>query len=362
MIEFQVRKDDISKHRLVETTGANGGLADGQIEVAIKQFGLTANNITYAVVGDRIGYWSFYPPIGDDTDGWGVIPVWGFAEVIESKTDEIDVGERIFGFLPPATELTMTPGKVTESRFVETSPHRSQLVAAYNHYTRTSGDPDYDPRSDNERMLLRPLFATAFCLWDSIQDKQWYGAKQVVIVSASSKTGIGLSYAIKDDPSAPPVIGLTSKRNVEFVNGLGTYDRAVTYDQIKSIDSRIPTVIVDMSGNREVLGELHSHLGDNMKFCINVGLTHWKMTGANQGIIAQRSEFFFAPAHLQKRAADWGPEGLEKRVSDFSLAAGTKTRDWMKIKTIDGLAAVAERFEDISNGRIPAEEGLIVQL
>ena len=61
---------------------------------------------------------------------------------------------------------------------------------------------------DKERMLLRPLFITGFCLWDALQQNDWYSARQVVIVSASSKTSIGLAYALRDDASSPPVIGI----------------------------------------------------------------------------------------------------------------------------------------------------------
>ena len=36
-------------------------LAEGEIIVAIDKFALTANNVSYAVSGDFIGYWKFYP-------------------------------------------------------------------------------------------------------------------------------------------------------------------------------------------------------------------------------------------------------------------------------------------------------------
>jgi len=54
-------------------------------------------------------------------------------------------------------------------------------------------------------------------------------------------------------------------------------------------------------GSGEVLGRLHTHLGENMMFCINVGLTHWDETKPGVGALKERSEFFFAPTHIQKR-------------------------------------------------------------
>jgi hypothetical protein len=362
LIELQIRKDDPSIHRLVESANVDRDIDDGQIRVAVRQFGLSANNITYAVAGDRIGYWQFYPPIGEDPDGWGVMPVWGFAEVIESKSEEINVGERIFGFLPPATELTMTPHKVSKTRFVEGAVHRSQLPGAYNNYRRVNAEPGYDRATDIDRMLLTPLFATSFCLWDSLQDKDWYGAMQIVIGSASSKTGIGLSYALNDDPSSPSVTGLTSKRNLDFVIGLGTYDNVATYDSIATIDADQPTVIVDMSGNHQILGDLHDHLGDNMTKCVNVGITHWQNAGNNKRINSERSEFFFAPAHIQKRVSEWGPVGFEEKLSAFMSATAAKAREWMKIKKIDGLSGVSAIYGDVCEGRVPADQGVIVEL
>ena len=108
-----------------------------------------------------------------------------------------------------------------------------------------------------------------------MQSNDWYGAEQVVIISASSKTSIGLAYGLNEDKNAPAVIGLTSKHHVDFVNSIDAYDSVLSYDYLEQLDATKPTVIVDMSANAEVLSRLHKHLGDNMRFTSNVGLTHW---------------------------------------------------------------------------------------
>jgi hypothetical protein len=364
MTEFQVRKDNISKHRVVAGVPAENAaqLADGKIRVKIERFAFTANNVTYAVTGDRIGYWQFFPPGGEDADGWGMMPVWGFADVIESRCDDVPVGDRLFGYFPPATYLDMTPARITDQRFVEGAEHRSTLPPAYNSYTRVNAEPDYDRATDNERMLLWPLHITSFCLWDALQDQDWYGARQLVIVSASSKTSIGLAYALHDDATAPPAIAITSRRNLDLVNRLGLYEQSVTYDTLTDIEATIPTAIVDMSGNREVLGRLHMHLGDNMVRCFNVGLTHWDETEAGNGLIVERSEFFFAPAHIQKRLQDWGPDGFNRRTSSFMQQTAMKSRAWLRLRTIDGLQGLAEVYEDVCEGRIAADQGLVIEL
>lgn len=361
-LEFQVRKDSFEEHRLVDTGALSAAPSDGRIRVKIERFAFTTNNITYAVAGEQIGYWQFFPPSGADAEGWGIIPVWGFAEVVESTNDDMPLGERLFGYIPTASTLEMTPTQITRKGFIEDAPHRSHLPPAYNRYTRVGGEHGYDRATDNHRMLLWPLYITSFCLWDALQDKDWYGAKQVVIVSASSKTSIGLAYALDDDSAAPPAIAITSPRNLEFVSILGLYQQSVSYDSLSDIDATVPTVIVDMSGNAEVLGRLHRHLNDNMLRCINVGLTHWDETGAGDGIITERSEFFFAPSHIQKRLKDWGPEEFAKRTSDFMQETAMKSGHWLQLRRLDGLQGLAEIYSDVCAGRIAAHEGLIVEL
>jgi Protein of unknown function (DUF2855) len=362
MPEFQVRKDNFVKHRIVAGEPADAPLAEGQVRVAIERFAYTANNVTYAATGDRLGYWQFFPPSGDDTDGWGVIPVWGVAAVVASEADGIAVGERLFGYWPPAAVLVMTPVNVSAQRFVDGAPHRAKLPPGYNNYQRLDAEPGYDRRSDELRMLLWPLHITSFCLWDALADRDWHGARQVLVLSASSKTSIGLACAIADDTTAPPAIGITSARNREFVEQLGLYAETVGYEELDRIDVSIPTVIVDMSGNADVLSALHTKLGDNMRHCSNVGLTHWGDTGSSSGMIKERSEFFFAPAHIQKRYKDWGPDGFAERTASFIRGTAAQSRDWLTIRRLDGIAGLAAVHEDVCNGRVDAREGLIVEL
>jgi len=363
-IEFQVRKDNFAEHRIVDAASAtkNESLAAGTVRIKVERFAFTANNITYAVAGKQIGYWQFFPPIGMDADGWGIIPVWGFAEVAASTIDDIPVGERLFGYFPTATTHDMTPTHITRQGFIESADHRGHLPPAYNRYTRVGGEPGYDRATDNERMLLWPLYITSFCLWDALKDSNWHDAEQVVVVSASSKTSVGLAYALHDDSSAPPAVAITSPRNLEFVRELGLYQQSVTYDSLADIDATIPTAIVDMSGNAEVLGQLHSHLGDNMQRCINVGLTHWGEAGSADGIITERSEFFFAPSHIQKRLQDWGPEAFSQKTATFMQETAAKSRTWLQFRQLGGLEGLAAVYSDVCAGRVPANQALIVEL
>ena len=179
----------------------------------------------------------------------------------------------------------MTPIKVQEQRFFEGAKHRSTLPMGYNLYRRVNNEQGYTGKLDRERSLLFPLYLTSFCLWDSLQYNQWYEAEQIIVLSASSKTSIGLGYALQGDQNAPTSIGITSKRNIETVEKLGIWDKTFTYEGLVGINPNLPTVIVDMSGNNEVMAKLHQHLGNKMHFTLKVGLTHWTKTNPEDWII-----------------------------------------------------------------------------
>ena len=305
--EFQTRKEKLKETR--EVTGDAPELKDGEVLAKTDRFAFTANNVTYGVVGERIGYWKFFPVA---EEGWGVIPVWGFADIVESKHPDIPVGERLYGYWPMATHLVMAPDRVKDTRLFDAAEHRAGLPPVYNSYARVNAEPGYDGTMDDDRMVLFPLYATSFCLYDFFKDNDWFGAVQAIIPSASSKTAIGTAYAIKSDTASPDLVGLTSPRNKAAVEALGLYDQVLTYDEIAKVDAERPAAIIDMSGNGDVLGALHKHLGDNMKYTSNVGVTHYDANAMGPDFIRERSAMFFAPGHIQKRAGDWGPGEFEK--------------------------------------------------
>ena len=364
MTQFQVHKSDLSRTRIVALDAASMAPDGGEILARVERFGFSANNVTYAVAGETLGYWQFFPPatdgVEDSADEWGVIPVWGFAEVVASNCEDIPVGDRLYGYFPPATHLLMKPENVSAAHFFDGTAHRSKLPKGYNSYQRVLAEPGYDRAGDNLRMLLMPLYLTSFCLWDQLKEHEWYGAEQIVLVSASSKTSIGLAQALADDPGAPEVVGLTSARNVEFVENLGLYDRVVDYDGLEQGVDAVPTAIVDMSGNATLLGRLHVHLGDTMKHMLDVGLTHWEGARKDANINRDRREFFFAPARIQQRMKDWGAAEFQKRAFGFVMGSAAKSAAWLKIETLDGLDQLPPVYDEVRDGKMSPQTGLVV--
>ena len=109
----------------------------------------------------------------------------------------------------------------------------------------------------------------------------------------------------------------------------------MTYDQIKSLASDVPVVYVDMAGNGQVRGTLHHHFGDNMKYSCAVGGTHWDQREADkiasERLPGARPTLFFAPAQIKKRAADWGPGGVQERFAVAWKQFLTPLAGWMRV-------------------------------
>jgi hypothetical protein len=354
---LEVCKDDLSKTRRVERD--TPPLQDGEVGVAIERFGLTANNITYGVVGEAIGYWQFFP---SSEPGWGNIPVWGIGEVAASEHPEVKKGERLYGYFPMASQLVIRPERLNAARIVDGSAHRASLPPVYNSYARLASEPSYDGSLDDARVVLFPLYATSYCLYDFLLDNRWFGASQVIVVSASSKTAIGLAYALHDDAKAPSSVGLTSPAHAESVKKLGLYDSVASYDGIAGLDASLPAVIVDMSGSGGVLSALAAHLGANLRFCSNVGVTHHQASRVRPDTMGGRSAFFFAPSHIKKRSDEWGPGEFEKRSLAFFRDAALRSRDWLRIERIRGAQELERVFHELRLGKVAPERGLVASL
>lgn len=368
MAEFQTNKNDITRTRLVDC--GNGiedfSLAEGEILAKVERFSFTANNVTYAAIGEQIGYWQFFPPQlaeGDAAD-WGIVPVWGFAEIVATNNADIEIGERCYGYFPMANYLKILPVRVSDTRFVDGAAHRSELPAVYNNYDRLGKD-GANAVNDNLRALLNPLYGTSFCLCDALEEENYRNAEQIVILSASSKTAIGLAFGLSQiDGPRPTIIGLTSPGNTGFVEKTGSYDMVIGYDRLDTLPDKT-SLLVDMSGNRAVMGAVHGALGDNMIWCHNVGLTHWddsetKDDPAAGQFIRERSAMFFAPGHIARRAKEWGSVDFNEKVAGFLADGMVHAGNWIDVHETSGLAQFGPIFDRVVKGDLRAEEGIII--
>src|SRR5258705_12781882 len=136
--DFVVARHDLQQCKFIEREEpAAAALHDEALLVKIDRFAFTANNITYAVLGDQLKYWQLFPA----PENFGNIPVWGFGEVIASRHPGVSEGERLFGYFPMATHLVIEAADVSKRGLRAASAHRQGGAAGYKAYERRHGEP-----------------------------------------------------------------------------------------------------------------------------------------------------------------------------------------------------------------------------
>jgi hypothetical protein len=355
MSDFLVKRDDLRTCQIAESEVPE--LEPGQALLRVERFGLTANNVTYAVFGQIMSYWDFFPA----QEGWGRVPMWGFAEVERSEAQGAEPGVRLYGYLPPSSYVVVTPAHASVDGFVDGSPQRATLPSAYQSYLAADSDPFYRADTEELQMLLRPLFFTSFLIDDQLSGEGLTERGPIVISSASSKTAIAAAFLLAQREGVE-LVGLTSARNVEFVDGLGVYGRTVTYDAISSLQ-RGPATFVDIAGDGKVRLDVHSHYGDELVYSMTVGVTHWEELGAGEGELPGPSPtFFFAPDRVTKRSEDWGRAGLQSRVSDAWHPFCEWTAGWLDVVRDQGFEAVQRVYLDVLEGRVDPKTANVLSL
>jgi hypothetical protein len=349
---FAVARDDLARSTLIP--GDLPAPADGEAVLRVDRVGVTANNITYAVLGDAMRYWEFFPPGPRGLDAsWGLPPLWGFADVVASAVPGVVEGQRVYGYLPPAASLVVRPSRVDEAGFHDESPHRAALPSPYNSYRLTSGDPAYRHDQEDLMILLRPLFFTSFMLADRLVDAGFHGAAAVVVSSASSKTAY--AAALEMHGRGPRLIGLTSPANVAFTRSLGCYDEVLPYSAVDSLPAE-DIVYLDISGIAALRTGLRERLGAHLVRDIAVGLT-----SQNPNMHAA-DELFFAPDQMRKRRHDWGRDELDRRFAEAWHRFTSTAAKWIDVQVGHGPQGLAEAWSDVLAGRVPPSAGRVVQL
>jgi hypothetical protein len=348
---FQVRKDALPQTRW--QTGKPVPLAPGHVRLCVESFALTANNITYAAFGDAMNYWQFFPT---GEEGWGCIPVWGFATVAESLCEGVAVGEKFYGYYPMANTLVLQPARITPAGFWDGAEHRQALPAVYNQYMRCSTDPFYSAATEDVQSLLRPLFITSFLIDDFLADNSFFGAGAMLLSSASSKTAYGTAFQLAKRPGIE-VIGLTSPGNVAFCENLGCYSRVITYDQLDSVAADTACIYVDFAGNAGLRQQIHSRFAQ-LRYNCSIGGTHvdeLAAKGSTRDLPGPRPTLFFAPAQIKKRVTDWGGTAFAQQLTgawqDFTRQVTSAEPPWLIAQRHTGQAAIQAIYQDVLAGK-----------
>jgi hypothetical protein len=319
--------------------------------LTIDRFALTANNISYALSGDFLDYWGFFPA----AEGWGRLPAMGYGFVSESANPDVAVGGRYFGFFPVGNEHIVL-AQTSTNGFIDIATHREKHAMAYRAFDKVS---EIEGESDNAMLIFRGLFMTSFLAEDFLREQNFFDAAQVLITSASSKTSIALAHCLRAY-STMRVIGLTSDANVDFVNSVGEYHDVVTYGNVSALDGAVPTVVVDMAGNPEIVAGIHTHFGNSLQYSCSVGATHWDQTSYRVDIPGPKPQFFFAPSQLSKRSKEWGREEFNIRLNAALNTFIEGSKEWLRIEHSRGADAVSETYSQLVGGKMPPEIGNIL--
>ena len=344
---LEVNRNHLNRTRIIDLPIQT--TTDDEAVIKIEQFAITANNITYGVAGDIIGYWQFFPT-GHE---WGRIPVWGKGTVTDPGNTSLAKGDEYYGYFPMATYLVVKPIRIDQRGFTDGAAHRADLPAVYNQYSLMTPSNGFDRRYDKHRMAYFPLFMTGFVLDDFLYDNQFFGAENTLLSSASSKTAISMAFQLKKRGVC--ITGLTSIKNQDFVKSLGLYNSVINYDEITTLQTQEKTNFVDMAGNRQVLAKVHHHFQENLALSCGVGITHYESRESVElkSLPGAKPSMFFAPDQIKKRNRDWGSETLQAEIQSAWQAFLGSIDEWIHINESHDRDGLISAYETVLGGAAP---------
>ena len=353
-------------------------LKNNEIRLKVEKFALTSNTITYGKIGTKFGYYDFYPL--SSSSHWGCVPAIGWASVVESNMAGISCGGQYFGWYPMSKYCTIEASP-SRTGFSDVGKHRKLNAQVYKDHIRTDLDPfrdsalaienacDYDDR----QAILRGLFLTSFLADEYLMDEEkYYGAKHVIIVSASSKTALGIAQRLamknktKNVSDKHNIIGVTSEGNASFVKETGYYHQTITYDAIGTLStSGDSVVVIDMSGNWRVIKDIHEQVGgEHVKHSMAIGMSHHdsEVAPKTSSIPGPQPALFFAPAEVTRRLREWGPDAFHCHAKDALTSFVNGSRTWMEVEHVYGLSSMKDCWLKVYNGKVAPNIGLIASL
>lgn len=406
-----VSKEDLNKHTTLNLTlPSPSPLTPSSVRVHTKVVGITTNNLSYAKRGTLLRWWDTYPVPSsapapyNDQQKWGIVPAWGYGEVLESTITDIPAGSWIWGFWPTsshAVDLNLERAGLN-GHYREVSEHRQKLMTLYNAYTVVGNPPSEDLQgwmasvsaiwgagyvmnhnvfSEQPDRLVHPFGRGAW----SQQDADLSSAV-VVSLSATSKTGMGFAWNLAQrKPGSLPLGFLQATSSPQAVPNLPNSDlhhRVVSYSDLTA-----PTVadwLSDLKPSRVILLDFGGPTGTAERFASSA----FVKLPASTSLISIRigEEALVAPP--TPPAATGGPvpvklllntstvmdagaaiEGAESyhqgRLSAFQRWVDEKGMGKMELvwgSGISGDHGIEKTWEDLCNGNLPRHKALAFRI
>jgi hypothetical protein len=323
----------------------------GEVLVAIDNLAMTANTMTYAATGGELGYWSLFPA---SSASFGRVPAWGHGRVIASDVEGVDEGGRLFGLWPMASHVLLS-GRRSRLGLRETSPWRRGVNPVYNQYAL---EPLASAEARARRAVFHPLFITSFVLGQHLLEDDASGPRQVVIVSASSKTAQGTSFMLK---SARDSIGLTSRRHAAWVREAGMYDAVFAYDELERLAEAERCLVIDFSGDPQLQDRVVTALGRRCAALLRVGSTHGGAFAIGPAAATVPGSLFSGPQQIERRVAQWGPAEFDRRLAHALSAFTAAMQAHCTVDHRDGAEGTAAAWRAIQQRNVDASTLLIAR-
>nr|OQO16020.1 hypothetical protein B0A51_17805 [Rachicladosporium sp. CCFEE 5018] len=282
-------------------------LAEGHVKARASLVSLTSNNLAYARLGSSWDWWSGYqvpsslPPPYNDASQYGIVPTWGYGEVLASRVPGLELGTQLWGFWPSnsmAVDFKLVPDE-PEGHWRDVTKSRAGMMSYYHRYQVANLHGKISALSSNDlekvawQTVFLPLFACGY--WTSKyvlgpQPVHPFGApgaewtkedadlsKAVVIsLSASGKTARAFTDTLfhSREPGTGPLgfLAVSSKPDAEWLTSGKLPSRAVAYadatsdETTKWIRDLHPSrmVIVDFGGRAGSLDSLMTALKSSL--------------------------------------------------------------------------------------------------
>ena len=347
------RAHPLSSTRVVAETIDEPG--PGQVVLEVEAFGLSSNNVTYALLGDLLGHWRPFPADA----GWGRVPAWGVARVIDGDPTLAPVGARFVGYLPMATHYLLT-GAATATGLEVTSTERAGMLPMYRRMRRIDTDPTWDDDHIGVELHLLPTVPPAALL---SRDLLVLEPSQVVVSSASSKTGLCLGRMLREGNAR--VIGLTSAARAADVAATGAFDEVLTYDGIGNVRGIEGTVYVDISGDPAITLAVHEQLGSALVRSVAVGGSH--RAGAYDAVppaveLPGPPVVRFSVGQRESElAVDTGGAPVQRRIAEARTALVSWAATWLRLELTTDLDEAQGDWWRVAHGAVPGLTAVLVR-
>lgn len=395
-------------------------LPPNSIRIRTRMIGLTANNLTYCLMGTLFHWWSAFPPPYtaqapyNDSEKYGVSPCWGYCEVLGSTIDLIPPGSIMKGFLPMSAHTIGLQLRQTEvpNHFVETSAHRSKLANLYQRYELMPADFDVRSTSAAWSSVLKIYEAgSSIARYLFPQDgtipvhplgdpsalgppaKHWttkeadLNGSCIVCVGSGSKTARAFLYQLAkialEKPPTYSVVEVTSstERCRSFLPKVPFRHQVIGYDLAAGLPDRRKYIIVNFAGRDDSFERTYNAAKqvnqEAQIVCLQVG-SEAKVFSADDMVKRQATTARIQPWQMNATGvrdavmARTGEEAYFRDLNDsFDAMLNDQEREFqgrvlgLSLRTkqgIEGKDGAEDAWNQLCAGQVSGEDGVVLRL